>query len=590
MGASTCPPEHELLGLLADEPACRDVDGHVASCPQCRIRIQQLNAEIGNLRRVFVSVSMESGQTMPDPTASTVLWKPPVPGGYPSEAREPSVSVSRDFPSAIGKYLVVGWLDTGGQADVFRAVHPNLGKDLAIKLAHSRCDEAERDLLRQEGKVLAGLDHPNLVRVYDLDLHEGRPFLAMEYVRGLNLRQRVDLGPLSPGESAKLVAELARALAVAHRGGVTHQDIKPHNVLIDESGRPRLIDFGMARLRDAWSSASNAPSGGTLAYMAPEQARGEAQSVGPRSDLFALGGVLYFLLAGHSPYEGESLTEIWEQARNCKFDRDVLRSAKIPRELAQICLRAMAEAPADRYASADDLADRLERFGRRSFTPWIAAAAVAILGCFGLVWRWAPVKRVDVATRPSAVSPSLVEVDDPTITVRRGGQTQSSLKSALPLRTGDMIKISCELPASLNPQMFWYDASGRLEKLEANVVHGDGSPRIVYPAGGEAPLQDPIGTELVLICGNFTKPVRVEDVQRCFNGIGPLPPLPPGDFLRLGRRGVSGVRGLGTPTKDLADDARVCLDGLYERLRTRFDFVSGLTVPHREAATDATGR
>jgi hypothetical protein len=173
-------------------------------------------------------------------------------------------------PGAIGRYLVVGQLDKGGQGDVFRVVHPGLGKDLVLKLArHSIGSDAGASLV-SEGRLLAQIDHPNLVRVLDLDIHEGRPYVVMEYVPGTNLQQYAGQAHPTARTAAGLMTRLARVVGAVHRKGLIHLDIKPKNVLMDEAGRPRLIDFGLARLRHAWGDAAEGSSGGTLAYMPPE--------------------------------------------------------------------------------------------------------------------------------------------------------------------------------------------------------------------------------------------------------------------------------------------------------------------------------
>src|SRR5262249_27311613 len=136
------------------------------------------------------------------------------------------------------------------------------------------CD-AERDAMAREARTLSELDHPGLVRVYDLDVHERRFFLALEYVHGVTLEQHAEQQRPTPRQAAALVAGVSRALAAVHRRGVYHQDIKPRNILVDEAGKPRLIDFGLARWRSAFLTDPKGPSGGTLLYMAPEQARGE---------------------------------------------------------------------------------------------------------------------------------------------------------------------------------------------------------------------------------------------------------------------------------------------------------------------------
>ena len=177
------------------------------------------------------------------------------PASPPGEKRRPE---GAEPPTRIGKYLTVERLGEGGQAQVFRVLHPELAKDFVLKLSRRPIkakieSQAGSDRLRREGRVLAGCDHPNLVRVVDLDVHEGRLFVVMEHVPGLTLDRFVHQYRPGPRQAARLVAELARAVAYLHHRGIVHQDIKPQNVLVDDRGRPRLIDFGLARLQHPWS-------------------------------------------------------------------------------------------------------------------------------------------------------------------------------------------------------------------------------------------------------------------------------------------------------------------------------------------------
>ena len=246
-----------------------------------------------------------------------------LPAAAESQVESPSI------PSTIGKYRIIESLGGGGQAEIYRAVHPTLGKDVALKLGRfkSTPDLPPDPRLVAEGRILAEIEHANLARVYDLDFHEGRPFLVMEYLRGLNLAQYVQQNPLPPRKAAALVAKIARAVAVVHRRGVLHLDIKPQNIVVDEQGEPKLLDFGLARWETPWKDSGSASAGidGTVAYMPPEQARGDAKRVGPRSDVFALGGVLYYLLTGQSPYGPGGLMEAWNRARQGDYDREALR-------------------------------------------------------------------------------------------------------------------------------------------------------------------------------------------------------------------------------------------------------------------------
>jgi predicted Ser/Thr protein kinase len=228
-------------------------------------------------------------------TGATTAYRPE-PGGRAQALTQP--------PRQIGRYWVGDQLGEGGQGQVFPVIDTRLGRNLVLKLAR-RPLEAERagqERLLREGRLLAECAHPNLVRVVDLDLHEGRPFLVMEHVRGLNLQQLAEQRRPGPRQAARLVAGLAGAVAYIHARGIVHQDIKPANVLIDDEGRPKLIDFGLARLRHAWTDDASGSMGGTISYMSPEQALGRHERIGPWTDVFGLGGVLYYLLTGRPVY------------------------------------------------------------------------------------------------------------------------------------------------------------------------------------------------------------------------------------------------------------------------------------------------
>ena len=187
-----------------------------------------------------------------------------------------------ESPASIGRYAVIAELGRGGQAVVYRAVHPALNKDVVIKLSRApwKGDSAERDRLLAEGRLLAELEHPGLARVFDLDFYLGRPFLVLEYVRGRNLDQQRRTAALPVSESIRVVAQVARSLAAVHRQGIVHRDVTPRNIMLDEQGQPRLIDFGLAHWRAPWEvDAEQRSITGTIAFMAPEQANGEGDRI-----------------------------------------------------------------------------------------------------------------------------------------------------------------------------------------------------------------------------------------------------------------------------------------------------------------------
>jgi serine/threonine protein kinase len=292
-----------------------------------------------------------------------------------------------DEPHQIGKYQVLERLGSGGQAEVFRVFNPTLAKECALKLAHRPMpieDQADRDALLREGRLLAQCEHPNLVPVFDLDVHEGRWFVVMEYVSGLNVQQFVAQRRPEPRQAARLVIELAQAVAYLHTRGITHQDIKPQNVLIDDRGRPRLIDFGLAVLKHAWRDAAADWSGGTARYMSPEQAEGRADRIGPRTDVFGLGSVLYYLLTGRPLYAGSSRASTLRLAQKADYIPVRQLNPRVPRSLARICHKALAADPERRYAMADELERALRRSLKR---PWIAAVGLIALVAFtAVVW------------------------------------------------------------------------------------------------------------------------------------------------------------------------------------------------------------
>ncbi len=412
MASKHCPENHELLPMILGGEIPDALRRHVAACGACRVRVERLRAEVSAVHQAASELPGGTGVSAPavEPQAETTgmpTTTEPIEGDSSGSGTTPPPPPR---PESIGRYRIVGELDSGGQALVYRAVHPTLPRDVAIKIAHEP-SPIDGSLLKGDAEILCSLDHPNLVRVHDLDVHEGRPFVVMEFVRGNNLQQVADQSLPSPSQAAAWTAVIARALAYVHRCGVVHQDIKPKNILIDESGSPRLIDFGVARWRHAWSDSQAGPSGGTLAFMAPEQARGESERVGAPSDIFGLGGVLYFLLTGQAPFGRGTRNDQWRRASECDFDRAALRVKKVPRGLERIVLKAMSAEPKDRFASADDMASALDDFLHRPRRLAILAGPALLAVAAVIVWSWWPRPAPEAeknalsnsATRPNAI-------------------------------------------------------------------------------------------------------------------------------------------------------------------------------------------
>lgn len=328
------------------------------------------------------------------------------------------------IPAQIGRYRITAYLSGGGQGDVFRAIHPTLNREVVIKWGRNCFSDGapEVEALLREGRILARLDHPNLVRVHDLDFHEGCPFLVLDFIPGRSVRQRCAAGEVAPAQAARWTAQAARALAEVHRHGLIHLDIKPENILIDDSGEAHVVDFGLAVMPELWAE-QQAPLGcfrGTPAYASPEQARGAAQWADARADVFGLGALLYWLLTSRAPYQGDTIDEVLAQAAQCRFDRDALRG--VPRPLAEIVLRAMSASPEDRHPSADALADDLDAWivrqaaggdKRRLFQTAgafaLAAAAVVALAASPMgqqAWRrWMGSSAIEPQARQTGIRP-----------------------------------------------------------------------------------------------------------------------------------------------------------------------------------------
>lgn len=383
--------EERLAVLLADLTDRVQRGEQVALEEQCR-RHPQFAADLRELwGAVMVAQAAGSGSIAVTISAAGSL----VENEFPSGAIE--------LPCNFGDYELLQEVGRGGMGVVYRARQISLGREVALKLMlrGQLASSADRERFQAEAQAAAKLDHPGIVPVYEVGQLDGRPYFTMKYIRGLTLSQRLAEGPLPAREAAAMLAAVARAIHFAHSRGVLHRDIKPSNILLDESELPHVTDFGLAKQADVAGNTKTGAVLGTPAYMSPEQAVGARGQVGPASDVYSLGVVLYHMLTGRPPFQAASPVDTILLVLEQDPVPPRLLNPKADRDLEMIALRCLQKPIDLRYASAALLADDLQaylnnesisaRSGRfaQVVALWLRETHhAAVLENWGLLWMW----------------------------------------------------------------------------------------------------------------------------------------------------------------------------------------------------------
>jgi hypothetical protein len=517
-------------------------------------------------------------------------------------------------------YEIVGELGHGGMGIVYKARDLRFQQRLvAIKMIRAGADSRPERLarFRGEAETLARLKHPHIVQIYTVGEFAGQPFLVMEYVEGGSLGQRLNGKPQPIADAAQLMEYLARAVHAAHIQGIIHRDLKPGNVLLAPAsdggpwntayGLPKVADFGLARHADSGlvQTAEGAVFG-TLRYMAPEQASGRGRDIGPATDVYALGTILYELLTGRTPFQGESALAIAAKVCNAPPVPPHQLRPDVPMALEAICLRCLEKAPAARYPCALTLAEDLHRFRNaepvtiawkpptfRARRHWLTAAAglVLILALLAvLLWP----RRSPIATE--ADKPPLkgdieglvweCRLPDAKKFVPGNPRRQRlQLQDAVPLTARDWVRFEVRLNRPAFPYLIWIDTEGRATPLypwehydwQKRPEREEPRERLSEPRDEDGMTRlaaGPPGFETLLLLAR-DEPLMDAEHALLVDTLGkpqvrrPLPDLAVAVWLENGERGTD-HRDRGAPVANLAEpsaDPELQVRGLMRRLR-----------------------
>jgi len=542
----------------------------------------------------------------PSETVSGDALPPPAPGTVPA-LRLAAAPGPTDVlaPPGVPGYQVLGVLGQGGMGIVYKARQIDLERLVALKMIRTRSglrpspEALER--FRREAQAVARLKHPNIVPIHAWGEHEGQPFFVMEFLEGGSLAKKLERNPCTPRQSAELVAALASALHHAHQRGILHRDLKPANVLLDETGQPHVTDFGLARDLNAGSRTGAGAIVGTPEYMSPEQASGQSETLGPATDVFGLGAILYRMLTGRPPYQGTDSRAVLAQASQTRFTDPRQVNPRIPAGLARICVKALSSDPAQRHGSALALEQDLRRWLVRR--KWLALGSVATGVLATIVLLLALFIRPGRSGEGKTITtePLTGELNVRIWTLgggKKGAKVQEMNRGAVPVVNGEGVHLEARLNRPAYVYLIWVDSEGfpvpiypwnrgnTLEIGDLAVPPPELPPAKIVDSPSEVergwPMEGPSGLETILLLARRDPLPGSVNLAAVLGKLKPAPLVDPREVVLRGfdrDRPVEGADFFRRPGQQAVeiDDALLQMMG---RLQPHFEMIRAVRFAH----------
>ena len=512
---------------------------------------------------------------------------------------------------SIGRYAVRKELGAGSFGVVLQCSDEDLKRDVAIKVPHRQgAPSAERvKEFLHEAQSAARLRHPGIVTVLDTgQTDDGRVYIVYEFIRGTTLQSRLDEGNYSLDDVVRWVAGSAEALHHAHKNGIVHRDIKPANILLDEDSRPHIADFGLAKMDDHFFKNDAGRVLGTAAYMSPEQAAGQSHWASPQTDIYSLGVMLYQMLTKRLPFGGRTLGEMLEQVKLRVPSPPRTIDDKIPKPLEDVCLKAMAKNPADRYSTAADMAADLRAAlggpppsGRGRWLVGGLSGAAAMAGLITLL-IWSNSNR-DRSTPGNGIGPSnpgqvagmnglgqpvAFAPGTPKLDINYQAATEKGVYYPLGgkpwvLHEGDKVQLHVALGTPRYVYLYWYDVDGTPKRLwPLDPEHQRKVRKVDSPEGNDDwhGIDYKRGTEFVMVAAR-DEPLKADELLRFEKQTAySKDAVRLNDVYQIGSKEVSKEinRGLAGIVKSRKDP----LEPAFEKnVNDTFASFHGLVIPHQ---------